>query len=314
MHMRLLWRLAISNLGVHRIRATLTIAAIALSVALVVAVTSGYASAYAAAQRLLSQYIGTTDAQITRRHESRGGIPESLVDQIAQDPDVETVDGRLELEGGLARADGQPLGGRAAQLVGVRRPQDTRVESLLLEQGAWFDSSDSNQAVIDQVAKERLGVGVGGRFILPGVDRTLTLQVVGIVHKPTILAQAIQTVYLPLRTLQDFAMPGSPRQVSRILIDLRRGADEQAFVARWEQKLAGIDPLLRIRLSSDSRKQMDENLQGLHVMSYLGGSVSMAAAMFIIFSALSMGVAERQRTLGMLRAIGAYRSQLGGLV
>jgi len=109
-------------------------------------------------------------------------------------------------------------------------------------------------------------------------------------------------------------MPHSPRQVSRILIDLRRGADEQAFIWRWDRKLSEIDPLLRIRLSSDSRKQMDQNLQGLHVMSYLGGSVSMAAAMFIIFSALSMGVAERQRTLGMLRAIGAYRWQLGWLV
>jgi putative ABC transport system permease protein len=40
----------------------------------------------------------------------------------------------------------------------------------------------------------------------------------------------------------------------------------------------------------------------------------MTAATFIVFSALSMGVTERQRTLAMMRAIGAYRSQLGRLV
>jgi putative ABC transport system permease protein len=38
------------------------------------------------------------------------------------------------------------------------------------------------------------------------------------------------------------------------------------------------------------------------------------AATFIVFSALSMGVTERQRTLAMLRAIGAYRMQIAGLV
>jgi putative ABC transport system permease protein len=50
------------------------------------------------------------------------------------------------------------------------------------------------------------------------------------------------------------------------------------------------------------------------MLSYMGGTVSMLAATFIVFSALSMGIAERQRTLGMLRAIGALRGQLGRLV
>ena len=42
------------------------------------------------------------------------------------------------------------------------------------------------------------------------------------------------------------------------------------------------------------------------MLSYLGGTVSMLAATFIVFSSLSMGVTERQRTLAMLRAIGAF--------
>ena len=40
----------------------------------------------------------------------------------------------------------------------------------------------------------------------------------------------------------------------------------------------------------------------------------MLAATFIIFSALSMGVAERQRSLAMLRAVGAFKHQIGALV
>jgi putative ABC transport system permease protein len=59
---------------------------------------------------------------------------------------------------------------------------------------------------------------------------------------------------------------------------------------------------------------MAQKLEGLSVLSLLAGAVSMLAATFIVFSTLSMGVTERQRTLAMLRAIGAYRAQLGVLV
>ena len=52
----------------------------------------------------------------------------------------------------------------------------------------------------------------------------------------------------------------------------------------------------------------------MELLSYLGGAVSMLAATFIVFSALSMGVTERQRTLAMLRAVGATRGQVGSLV
>jgi putative ABC transport system permease protein len=46
----------------------------------------------------------------------------------------------------------------------------------------------------------------------------------------------------------------------------------------------------------------------------MGGAVSMLTAMFIIFSALSMGVTERQRVLAMLRAVGAERGQVFRLI
>lgn len=312
--MSLFFQLVVSGFRVHKVRLALTILAVALSASLVVAVTGGYASAYAAALRMLVMYMGTSDAQITRKNEPRGGIDQALAAEIARDPAVKRVDVRLEVDMPLLTSDGRLLHGRAAQLIGVDRPHDISVESLRLVQGRWFESSAGDQAVIDQVASQRLGVGLGESFLVGGVDRKLKLQVVGVIHKPTILAGVIQTVYLPLQTLQGFVFPDRPHQVSRILIDLVPGADEQAFAARWQEKLSGIDPLLTLRLASDSRRQMDRNLQGLGAMSYLGSSVSLASAAFIVLATLSIGVAEKQRTLAMLRAIGALRSQLAWLV
>ena len=128
-------KLAFSNFAVHRVRAILTIAAIGLSVSLVVAVTSGYASGEAAAFKYLANFIGTTDAHITRQGDIHGYIQEGIIRQIAQDPDVERIDGRLEMESGLLDKSGKPLVGPAAQIIGIRRPEDHRVDTMQMHEG-----------------------------------------------------------------------------------------------------------------------------------------------------------------------------------
>ena len=304
-------KLILSNLANRKMRAALTIAAIALSVSLVVSVTTGYASVEAAVYKYLNQYMGTVDAEIVRANDPSLGTSDELIRQIRSDLEVLRVDGRYETGGTLAQADGTPAEKRVA-IIGIRRPQDTRSDYLKMNAGAWFNRSDSNEAVIDQAVAETLKVGVGDEFLLPGTAEPLRLKVTGIVHKPAIIAQYMQTIYVPLETIQKFA--GKPGMVSRIWVDLKRGVDPAAWSQRWEPRITQADPNLKLRLARDTRQEMDRQLEGIHLLSYLGGTVSMLAATFIVFSALSMGVAERQRTLAMLRAVGAYRAQIGWLV
>ena len=300
-------KLAFSNLIAHRTRTLLTIAAIALSVSLVVAVTSGYASLEAAAYKFFTQYLGNTDATITPTNYG-SGVPESLVDQIRSDPRVKQAVGRFEAEIGLLS---EPS--RVAEVIGLRRPQDTQVENLSMEGGHWFDTSDGNVAVVDQAVVKLLKIKVGDDITLPGVgDERLKLKVVGIVHKPDVMAQFRPTVYVPLHTLQRFKKFGD--QVTRISIELKPGTSAEQFAKDWEPKVHAIDPTLRLRLANQGREMLGQNLKPLHIASYMGGLVSMAVAMFIIFSTLSMGVTERQRSLAMLRAVGAFRVQVAGLV
>src|SRR2546423_128680 len=321
-----LTKLALSNFTTRKVRVVLTIAAIALSVSLVVSVTSGYASVEAAAFKFLSLYMGTHDAQLTRTGDLRGGIPEKICDELLADPDVKGVLRRLEMESGLLDLTGKPVPGRPANVFGINRPEDKRVERMELEAGQWFNTSSGDQAVVDQAAAriiktgdpknfdEKTRLAIGDPFELPGVHGKLKLRVAGIVHKPGIMAAVTPTIYVPLQTLQQFAMPDQEPQVTRVMIDLKDNADAKAFGHRWREKLAAEDPMIKLRLVSENESQLDQDLQGLHMLSYLGGMISMVSAMFIVFSSLSMGVAERQRTLAMLRAVGAFRSQLGILV
>ncbi len=308
-------RLIFAELRGRKVRTGLTVAAVALAVSLVVSVTSGYTTVRAVAERFMVQYMGAVDATIVRENDVLGGVDQRLVDQIAEDPDVEYVTGRLEMTSKLLRSDGQPAAGHAAMVVGIDRPRDRGVEMMRMHAGKWFDAADGNVAVIDQVAAETtLETGLGGTFFIPGVKDRLKLTVVGIAHKPAIMARHIQTVYVPLKTLQRFAMPDDPARVSTILIQLNDGVDARRFADRWIARLGKIDPGLKIRLASDNRREMDRNLQGVQVLTYLGGAVTMLAAAFIILSTLSMGVAERTRTLAMLRAVGAQKRQIGLLV
>jgi putative ABC transport system permease protein len=295
------------------VRTSLTVAAIALSVSLVVAVTSGYKSAEGAIYKYLINYMGATDVQVTHRNDFRQGMKAGLVDQFRKDPDVKLAFGRLETDTGLVNAQGKPIPGRSAQLIGVDRPTDVDITRSPTDAGKWFDTSSGNVAVIDQQAAETLAVKVGDTIYLPNSDgKKQSFEVVGICHKPAILAEKISWIYLPLQTAQELS--NHKDLVTRIMVQLKPGSDDEAFASRWEPRLKAIDPELKLRLARETRKEMDKNLAGVHLMSYQGGAVSMVAAIFVVLSALLMGVMERQRTLAMLRAIGAYRLQIAWLV
>ena len=201
-----------------------------------------------------------------------------------------------------------------AELIGVRRPDDATILSLDLTDGHWFKTSGGNEAVIDQVASATLGPGIGDEISVPGIKNKLTLKIVGIVHKPVFFAQHAATIYLPIETLQHFTGEDNPPLVSTISVNLRDKTDFDAFQKRWTARLGQIDPSLRFRARRQSSGELEKNLRGVQIASYLGGTISMLTATFIVFSALSMGVSERQRTLAMLRAIGAVRSQVFQLV
>lgn len=307
-------KLAFSNMTSRKARVVLTVTAIALSVSLVVAVTSGYASVEAAAYRFLTQYLGSTDLTITRSNDPRGGVSQAIVPALNHDPRVKRAVGRVETDLSLVmpnkKGDEEP--GRIVEATGVRRPDDTQVERMSMSEGHWFDSDTGDVAVVDQAVSELTKRGVGDEITLQNQQNSLTLKVVGIVHKPTVLAEARPTVYIPLRTLQQFIEYG-PR-VTRITVELQPGVSHQAFGQAWSQKLKELDPAAKLKLTGFSREDLSKNLLILHLVSYLGGLVSMVAATFIVFSALSMGVTERQRTLAMLRAVGAFRLQIAGLV
>ncbi len=302
-------RLVLANLATRKTRAALTIAAIALSVALVVAMTSGFKAVETAAGSFIDRFMGAVDAEITRVNDPGKGIDQSIVDALRADPDVKIAIPRLNTDAPLPHlVGGNPLTSRAS-LVGVERGSDPLLDWLKINDGRWFEPAERG-AMIDQGLLEKSGLKVGDTIKMTGQHGTLELPITGIVHKPGIFAGMMQTVYVPLEAAQKFVFGDDhPRRVSQIRIQFKPDTNADAFAARWTSKLAEIDPLLKYKSTRTSRAEIDSNFRSLRLLSVLGGAVAMLSATFIIFSTLSMGVTERQRTLAMLRAIGMTRLQ-----
>ena len=320
--MSLTLRLTARSLLARRVRTVLTILAIAFAVSLVVAVTSGFSSLTAVALRLADRVIGSTDIFITAREVQRTTFPDSVLTDVRADPRVKKALGRFETPVPFLDTAGKVVIGRNCWLVGLTPPQDSGGANLNLVAGSWFSGDTGDVVVLNSVAArvakspnnddpEAPSLGVGDNFVVPGPNGPLTLKVVGIVHQPSI---AGPNAYLPLETLRRWSLPGKPPVLSRVLVELKSGDDLQKFADDWTPKLKAADPNIRLRLARTSKDQLENNLMGLTMLSAMGVSVSLVAAGCIVFSTLSMGVAERQRQLAMLRAIGALRGQIARLV
>src|SRR5258706_8099291 len=130
-------RLVLSNLAVHRVRAALTISAIALAISLVVAVTSGYASSRAVAEKFLSFYMGSSDPQITRsKGDPHGTFPESVADDLRKDPRVKQALTRYGTGSIILNDKGKRVPGHEVDVIGVRRPQGKAGGSVGVGAGA----------------------------------------------------------------------------------------------------------------------------------------------------------------------------------
>ena len=316
------FHLIVANLFSRKTRLALTVLSIALSVALVVAMTSGFSAFQNASGAFFDKLEGAVDARIGRSGDRSEGLDAAWLDTVRADSRVKTAFARVEGSAKLlGRDDNAPKTGPSAMmtrdpgLVGVDRDSDALLAWLNLNAGRWFNAGEK-AAVIDQVTADRFGLAVGETLRLSGQHGQLELPVVGIVHLTAAAGMWGQTkIYVPIDVARPFVFGDKPTpRFSTVSVQFVPDTDADAFKKEWTAKLKEADPKLRFRLVRDQREQTNRNFLGLRLLSSLGGAVAMLAATFIIFSTLTMGVAERQRTLAMLRAIGATRRQIGAMV
>lgn len=155
------------------------------------------------------------------------------------------------------------------------------------------------------VLNEGIGVRIGDELtVLRLFGPRAILRVVGIAEASPLGGKPVAT--MALADLERIA--NKPGQISQIEIRLREGFDPEEFAAA---KSGTLGPTVLVQTTERITSGVEKNIAASQLGLLLVGAIAMLCASFIIMTGLSTGVAEQQRSLAVLRCIGAERIQLG---
>ncbi|MGC3971096.1 MAG: ABC transporter permease [Pirellulales bacterium] len=233
--------------------------------------------------------------------------------------------------GGMAQLRGQS---KVPTLVGT----DSTESLHTLVKGRWFDpkKTDVLEGAITKEAAEELAIKLGDQVIVSGVGGSATeatVTVVAIVEQPKRLPGPIFMVGLP--PSRSGALPGGPavhafylptkltEKISGVTakanyagVVLKTGVNVENFIARWSSSLITSTPPVEARSPSSVNRDAANSttFETVRAQAWSATGISLMAALFIIFTTLSMGVDERVRQFAMLRSVAFTKSQIAVMV
>lgn len=316
--MRPLLRLAIAQLRRRRAQSALLVAGIALGVAVVVAVDLANASALAAFRRSSASVTGRATHRVIG---GPAGLDERLFAHLATDARLGAVSLAPVVE---ALVDVPALGGRSLTLLGIDPLSDAPFRDLLggaaggttraggpdAGPGALLARADG--VILGRGLAAAAGVALGAPLALVPDGRPVTATVVALLDSPDDLGRRALDGLVVADIGAAQALLGRTGRLDRIDVRLPEApADRAAALAALTAALppsAAVEPA---SAAVESVASMTEafrlNLTALSLLALLVG-------MFLIFNTVRFGVVQRRASLATLRALGATRGQIVGLV
>ncbi|HZE99032.1 MAG TPA: FtsX-like permease family protein, partial [Planctomycetota bacterium] len=287
----------------HPIRVFLSVMSVALGVALFASIDVSNTSTEAAFRRTVEQLAGKSQLQVVKGRSL--GVEEELLKKIDAVPGVQAAP-VLQLSATVpGLSEGLLLMGldfnreASFRLWDVAEGEKPQINPLAFLGGDVILVSRSFAA--------KRGVKLGGGFKIdtPTGPRPVTVAAIFKDEGPAEIFGGNVAV-MPLKTAQRlFRRQGS---VDRIEI-LAQGDVGEA--ARRLREALGPDYIVRPPPQSNSF--LDEAMTRLRALLGIG-VVALLVGIFIIYNSVSISVVERMREIGTLRAIGATRRQIFGVI
>ena len=201
---------------------------------------------------------------------------------------------------------------------------DAQTPPFELEAGRWFRTENSApendtpgriaqensvpEAVVGKSFAERYRVKPGDRLWLLTDRDEFQLEVVGLLD-----TQNDSGVYVPLDLAASIA-PSSAERIDSLGMVLTGAEKIESFQTQWREKLAAIAPTLRVTSNADAQAERTAQIQenrSFRLQAMTGSLLAILASVMIIFTALSIGVAQRRRQIALLRSIGLSKRSIG---
>ena len=296
----------------RKLRTFLTTLAVVFGVMIIFGMNIILPTMLQAFQANLVAASGQVDVTVT--HKSGGGFPSDAAHKLDGITGIRVVSSRLDrtinlpadfVDGDPSRADRVST----LNLVGVKPGESQSLHVYLVQQpGRFLQESDMNATVISQTLADAYGVSLGGKIKVPSVNGTAVLSVVGIL--PPNSHSSSEEVLVNLSQAQD--MTGQAGQINRI---------EVALTSTDEISRNKVVDSIRSTLGDDfvvgaleSGSELFASIQMGKAALNMFGVLALFMGGFIIFNTFRTSVTERRRDIGMLRALGAKRSTITGMI
>ena len=231
------------------------------------------------------------------------GLSQHLVRQVREIPGVEAVDPYVEMN---AETASQPV----ALVVRDMRLHARRSQYLFV-QGRSSDILGKvvadNGVIVSEVLAKRLGMGAGDSLSLKTPKGIETFLVKGIFYDyATDGGKVVMDEGL-------FAQKWGEHAATVFAVYLKKGQDLSAIRQEIEDTLKNQRPIVTIsnaELKQEILDIFDRTFRVTYVLEFIALSVAVLGIMNTLFTA----ILERRRELATLRAVGASRHQIQGLI
>lgn len=216
---------------------------------------------------------------------------------------VESAPGVIAAAPALRRNFNLPGASSAVELVGVDPTAAVKIRPYTMQEGRFLQPGDSRAAVVAPRVAQSMNVQVGGTLHLPTLEGVQDFTLVGILSPaPT------DQILLPLPDAQ--ALFASPGRINTIDVTVSAGTTVDAVKADLERRLGSAYRVGTGAGELGFLSAIEVGVVAVNIFAVL----TLFMAGFLIFNTFRAVVVERRHDLGMLRAVGATRRTIIGLI
>jgi len=294
-------RMAAANATRNRGRTALTASALMVGISLVVAFSALGGSLLGSIRDYLDGSLGSDFVVQPTEQTSDAGFSAKLPEEINRVRGVERTTSIVS----SFRQDGKKLD--AVFGVDQNYPRIFRVNYAAGGPEAFSKLEDGGALLGKQLAEDRK-VGVGSKIEIPSPKGRKKYSVEGILKNDVIGGGT--GIYLSKQTLAD---DFNETESEFLAVKARPDSDRDAL-ERKIKDILGDYPQFTLYSNAEWKAQIERDFNRQYVFFYAIMGVSVAVSAFGVVNTLSMSVFERTREIGILRAVGTTRLQIGQLV
>jgi putative ABC transport system permease protein len=320
-----MWRVTLKGVGAHWLRYALTALAVLLGVALIAGTFVLTDTMNNAFNGLYTQIYQGTAAVVRATQPFNPGasfsrqrqlIDSSLASTVARVPGVQAV--ALDISGyaQLVGKNGKTIGsvGNGAPTLGYAWTDVTALNPLRLLPGGQPPRS-ADQVVIDKHSADVGGFTVGDKVRVLTQQGSRMYTITGIVSfgSANNLLGATITAFDPVTAATVLAQPGKANAIN---VEAVPGVSADTLVTRIQAAIRtpGVEVVSGASVAAEGEQAMRQDLNFVNLFLLTFGFIALFVGAFVIFNTFAIVVAQRQRELALLRAVGASRGQVLAIV